>query len=232
MKQILPGLWQFTWPIGVNMYLIEDPDGLTLIDTSIPPAGNFVLKALAKRGSKPGDLKRILITHAHPDHFGALHMLKEATGAEVIASARETEVLEGRIDVPRSKGRIRLPETWMKPLVTVDRIVGGGDTLPDVMGGMMVVDTPGHAPGHITFWHPGKRVAISGDVLFNLFGLTLPPAIVTLDGEENKRSVGILAGLDADIVGFGHGPVVQNAALKIRAFARKKGITVVELQLA
>src|SRR5687768_12261974 len=162
MKQILPGLWQLTWPIGVNMYLIQDPDGLTLIDASIPPAGKPVLKALAKLGKQPRDLKRILITHAHPDHFGALHMLKEATGAQVIASAQETEVLEGRIDVPRSKGRIQLPETWVKPPVKVDRIVSGGDTLPEVMGGMMVVDTPGHAPGHITFWHPGKRVAITG----------------------------------------------------------------------
>jgi glyoxylase-like metal-dependent hydrolase (beta-lactamase superfamily II) len=232
MKQILPGLWQLTWPIGINMYLIEDSDGLTLVDTSVPPAGKRVLEALTKRGNKPADVKRILITHAHPDHFGALHMLKEATGAEIIAPTQEVDVLEGRVEVPRSKGRIRMPETWMEPAVHVDRLVNGGDTLPDVMGGMIAVYTPGHAPGHMAFWQPEKQLVIGGDLLFNVLGLSLPPAPMTYDGEENKRSVGILAGLNADIVCFGHGAVVQNAASKIRAFAQKKGIAVMEAQPA
>jgi glyoxylase-like metal-dependent hydrolase (beta-lactamase superfamily II) len=228
MKTIAPDLYLLTEPVLVNMYLIKDPDGLTLIDTSIPPAGKWVIKVLEKAGWKASDLKRILITHAHPDHVGGLKYLKEQTGARVYASAPEKEVIEGRIPVPSRKKWPHMPTTW-PPVSAVDQVICEGDVLPEVMGGMHVLDTPGHAPGHVTFWHPEKKIAIAGDVFFHVFGLGLPPGPLTVDMEENKRSIGRLAGLDIDILCLGHGaPIVVNTTDRVRQFAAKKGIKVQE----
>jgi len=223
MKQILPGVYTFTGlPVG-RVYLIEDPDGLTLIDTSVPPAAGSILKQIQSAGHKPQDIKRILITHGHPDHTGSLAKIKHESGAQVIASEIERPVIEGKIPVPvRLKG-FHPPKTMLRA-AQVDRTVVDGEMLPEVMGGLQVVFTPGHAPGHISFWQPQKRVLFTGDVIFNLPRLTLPWAFLTVDMEEDKRSIKKLVELNASVVCFGHGqPITENASEKLRAFAVKVG---------
>jgi glyoxylase-like metal-dependent hydrolase (beta-lactamase superfamily II) len=223
MQHIVPGLHSFTGLVVGRVYLIEDPDGLTLIDSSLPPAADRIIHQLGAMGRKPGDVKRILITHAHPDHVGGLPKLKQATGAQVIASELEKPVIEGKMPVPRRPSGLRPPSTTIKP-TPVDRVVKDGDVLSEVMAGLQVVFTPGHAPGHIAFWQPQQRILFCGDVIFHVAGLRLPFAMLTVDMAENKRSIRRLAGLEASIVCFGHGePVTQNTAQAIRVFAQKVG---------
>ena len=228
MKPILPGLYTFTGLITGRVYLIDDSDGLTLIDASIPPSAPKILKQIEGMGRKPTDVKRILITHAHPDHHGDLPALKKATGARVISSALEKPVIEGKQDVTRPdpstlKGisrLIRMPETFL-PASEVDQIIEDGEMI-EVMGGLQAVFTPGHAPGHMAFWQPEKRVLFCGDVLFHLIGVTLPPSFVTVDMDENKRSVRKIAKLSPEIVCFGHGnPLSQDATHTLLNFAQK-----------
>lgn len=231
MKQIIPGLSFFTGLMIGRVYLSQDPDGLTIIDTSIAASGAKILKQLAGAGHKPTDVKRILITHAHPDHVGALPALKRATGAQVIASPIERPVIEGLMAIPRPPPerfsalarRLRPPETRLEP-TPVDREVLDGELLPEIMGGLQVVATPGHAPGHLAFWQPERRVLFCGDVIFRLPNLRLPFAFFTVDMEENKCSIKRVAEMDPAIVCFGHGgPLTRDTALAIRAFARKVG---------
>lgn len=231
MKPIMPGVYMLTGMIVGRVYLIEDADGLTLIDASIPPSASAILKQIASLGRRPGDLKRVLITHAHPDHIGALPAIKQATGAQVIASSVERPVIEGKMPVPRVPREqlsgllkyMRPPETTPKP-TPVDREVNGGEVLAEVMGGLHVVSTPGHAPGHVSFWQPDKRLLFCGDVIFNAPSLRLPFSILTVDMKTNIQSVGRLAELDASTICFGHGqPMTQNTAQRIREFARKVG---------
>ncbi len=222
MKSIIPGLYLITRPMGVNMYLIEGPDGLTLIDTSLAFAAQGVLADIQSLGRQPVDLKRILITHAHTDHVGGLPELKRITGAEVITSELERPVIEGEIPIPRPSKGLRMPVTWFKR-VPVDRVVADCEVI-DSLGGLQVLFTPGHAPGHIAFWQPEKKVLIAGDVLFNVFGLSLPPSFLTVDMEEDRRSVQRIAALEPDILCLGHGkPLVHDTAARLRAFARKVG---------
>jgi glyoxylase-like metal-dependent hydrolase (beta-lactamase superfamily II) len=95
MKEIVPGVYTFEGLMAGRVYLLEGDEGLTLIDTSIGNAGSKILGQLEKAGHKAGDVKQILITHAHPDHVGSLKQLKAAMGAVVVASELEKPVIEG-----------------------------------------------------------------------------------------------------------------------------------------
>jgi len=141
----------------------------------------------------------------------------------VIASELEKPVIEGKMPIPRRPSGLRPPNTTLKP-TPVDRVVKDGDVLSEVMGGLRVVFTPGHAPGHLAFWQPTRRILFCGDVIIHAGGLRLPMALATVDMAEDKRSIKRLAELDASIVCFGHGgPLTRQAAQAIRDFARRVG---------
>jgi glyoxylase-like metal-dependent hydrolase (beta-lactamase superfamily II) len=223
MQEVVPGVYTFEGLMAGRVYLLEGDEGLTLIDTSIGNAGSKILGQLDKAGHKAGDVKQILITHAHPDHVGSLKQLKAATGAMVMASELEKPVIEGEMAVPRPSSGLRPPNTTFER-VEVDRVVADGETLAGVLGGLTAVWTPGHAPGHLSFWQPVRRILFTGDVIFNWPSLRLPFAMLTVDMAENIRSVGKVAALDAAVACFGHGkPVVTNTAEAIRGLARKVG---------
>lgn len=232
MKQIIPGLHMFTGLFFGRVYLIEDSDGLSIIDASLDSAPDKIIRQLKAAGHQPSDVKRILITHGHPDHIGGLPKLQQMTGAEVIASAIERPVIEGKTPIPRvAEDQLSGFAKWMRPKkdetmpgTPVDRVVEEGTMLPEVMGGLEVLETPGHSDGHLTFWQPERKIAFCGDVIMRMLRLSLPFAAFTVDMESNKRSIKRLAELDAQIICFGHGnPFVKDTAQTIRAFARKVG---------
>jgi glyoxylase-like metal-dependent hydrolase (beta-lactamase superfamily II) len=79
-----------------RVYVIEGNDGLTLVDTSIPGSLPLIEKDLQTAGHQLSDVKRILITHAHWDHYGGLAALKQATGAQIyVRGGYESSVLRG-----------------------------------------------------------------------------------------------------------------------------------------
>jgi glyoxylase-like metal-dependent hydrolase (beta-lactamase superfamily II) len=229
VKQILPHLHFVTGLLAGRVYVIADPDGLTLIDASIPPSVGPILNQIKGMGKTPRDVKRILITHAHPDHVGDLPKLKALTGAQIVASAIEQPVIEGKIPVPRVPWeKLRGPIKFRPPNVTfkptpVDVPLRGSETLP-VLGGLQAVFTPGHAPGHMAFWQPEKRLLFCGDVLFNAPKLSLPLAFLTVDMDEDKRSIRKVIDLEPEVVCFGHGEPLFNAAPRLREFGRTIGV--------
>jgi glyoxylase-like metal-dependent hydrolase (beta-lactamase superfamily II) len=155
----------------VNQYLIIDPDGLTLIDAGMARRGRRILKYIASLGHSAQDLERILVTHADEDHVGGLAALQAASGARVYASPIEAEALAAgrRSRELKASGLVRLflavTSPWFKVQpVVVDETVTDGQVLP-VLGGLQVVATPGHTPGHISLFAPAAGLLFTGDSL-------------------------------------------------------------------
>lgn len=231
MRKIIDRVFTFDGLIVGRVYLLEDDDGFTIIDSGLGLAARRVLRQLAGSGRSPSDVKRILITHGHTDHVGGLAALKEATGAQVIVSAYERVYIEGKKPIvgpkrdqvpPLARMMVSKPQTL--PPVLVDRVVTDGDVLTEVLGGLHVVSTPGHTPGHLAFWQPQMRILFCGDVVMNMIRLRLPFAAYTPDMKQNKRSIKRIVDLDPEIICFGHGPPFKtNAAARLRAFAAKVG---------
>ena len=107
----------------VNAYLVEEDDGLTLIDTALPRSEKAILAA-AERLGRP--IVRIVLTHAHQDHIGALDALHAALPeAEVLISARDARLLakDMTLDPGEEKGKLRggYPGAETKPTRTIGR---------------------------------------------------------------------------------------------------------------
>ena len=214
----------------VNLYLINDPDGLTVIDTGLARSGpKLVLKAIADMGRRPADLKRILITHADPDHTGGAAELKAKTGARIYASKIEAEAIEAGTTSREVQGGAFMKAVFsvmgkvMMPLAPahVDEIIMHGQVLP-VLGGLQVIATPGHTPGHVSFYAPAHHILIAGDSMNASSGsLKFEPAPVHWSYEKGCESVKVEAGLNARVVCCGHGHVIEGAPVAFPLGAEK-----------
>jgi glyoxylase-like metal-dependent hydrolase (beta-lactamase superfamily II) len=234
MQQIAERLFSFKNLLVGRVYCIVDTDGLTLIDCGLALATERVLRQLASAGYAPTDVKRILITHGHPDHIGGLPLLKAQTQAQVITSVDERPYVEGKLPVAQPMpehvpplARMMMPsKPQTMPGTPIDRTVTAGDILTEVMDGLQVIATPGHSPGHVSYWQPQRRILFTGDVVMRLPWLRLPFAGFTTDMAQNRRSVQSIAQLEPTMICFGHGlPMRENAAAQLKAFAAKAAPT-------
>lgn len=205
----------------VNLYLIDEsdgPNGLTLIDAGLAKSAvKLVMRKIAELGRQPSDLKRILITHADPDHYGGAAEIKAATGARLYASAGEAEAMhEGRASRKIGGGVLMtsamrlLERTIMKMTpVQVDDILVPGQVLP-ILGGLRVIATPGHAPEHVSFYAPAKRWLFAGDSLNASTGkIRWMKGAIQWDSTIGLASARMQLTLGATDFCCGHGSVVK-----------------------
>lgn len=226
LRPVVPGVYSVPGLGLGRVYCLGDADGITLIDAGLPGAGGLILRRLAAAGIAAKAVRRILVTHAHPDHAGGVAALQAMTEALVYSGAADRAAVEGRAPVPHRAGAAawalarRTGWSGRLPAARVDETLGEGDRLPNVLGGLRVLAVPGHTPGHLAFWQPERRLLFCGDVIVNGRGLRLPSPSWTVDMAEDVRSVARLAALDPAVVCTGHGPpLTQGAARLLRAFA-------------
>ena len=90
-----------------------------------------------------------------------------------------------------------------------------------VSGGLRVVHTPGHSPGHVSLLHEPTGVLVTGDALFNVRGIRYSPRALCTDPELNRKSADVLGDLDFEVAAFTHGPDIRHGARDaVRAFLR------------
>jgi len=209
--EIVPGVYQLKNAF-VNLYLIAEPTGLSLIDTGIRRSGpKLVMQAIAELGRKPAELKRILITHSDGDHTGGAQELKAATGATLYATPHDGQKMAQGLAGREASG----PLGWLAGSITKriapikaqtpDQWLEDGQELP-VLGGLRVIFTPGHTPGHVSFYSPTQQVLFAGDSLNTTRGkLRFTAGPFTWDFARGQESVRAQSRLGALVVCCGHG---------------------------
>ncbi len=230
-EEIVSGVYGISMAMGyVNAFLIAGEDGLALVDSGLPRRKDAILGVVAGIARQPADLKHILITHYHVDHMGSLADLKGACDAKSYVHPADSPVVRGDEPQPGPNpssllGKLAGPVLErLSPVPTaaaVDVEVQDGEELP-IAGGIKVLHTPGHTPGHLAFLLPAKKVLFVGDAADNVLRLGPPFGMYTVDPEQAKESIRKLAALEFDVACFGHGRVLKGEAhLRFRRLVEK-----------
>jgi glyoxylase-like metal-dependent hydrolase (beta-lactamase superfamily II) len=233
----------------VNFYLLEDPGGLVLVDGGLPGHLPQLRSHLEGAGRSLGDIRAVLLTHAHPDHTGVVAAARQA-GADVWVHERDAAALAGGA---RAANRLAKPERSLLPYlirrpstlrtiahvarmggltgskVTDSRTIDGDGPLKDVPGRPRVVTLPGHTPGSVGYLFADRGLLFTGDALVTYDGLTgyRGPAVAsrafTHDSRAALASLAALDAINADLLLPGHGEPFTGAPADAAAQARSAG---------
>ncbi|CAN5243238.1 MBL fold metallo-hydrolase [soil metagenome] len=243
LEQVADGVHRLTDGI-VNGYLIEDDDGITILDTTWPRNWSGVEGAIHDIGRSLEQVRAVVLTHGHPDHVGAAEHARRTLGVPVHAHRREVDRARGTARgaspfalVPGLLPHLWRPSafafvlhatrhgfmnpTWVGEVTPFD----DEDELP-VPGRPRPVATPGHTQGHTAFHLADRGVLFSGDALVTLDVLTreegprLLPDALNGDSGQARSSLAALEGLDADVILPGHGEPWRGAPAEAAAQAR------------
>ncbi len=209
MNQLAEDVCQLKgWPKNaINVNLVGD----VLIDAATRQAEKRIMRQIAGR-----TVTAHALTHAHPDHQGSSHAICEALEIPLWCGQGDVPAMEtpGAIVNPKAPGWLNALQGrfWTGPAHPVARALHEGDDV----AGFTVLETPGHSPGHVSFWRESDRVLIVGDVLGNMHfitgmpGLHLPPDLFTPDPARNRESARRLAELRPALACFGHGAPLRD----------------------
>ena len=236
-SRVSEGVYQLKVPVPfplkfVASYLVEGPDGWTVIDPGFdyPTAREVWGSAVEEIGlNLDRDVARIIVTHLHPDHIGLARWLQDRSGAPVWMLEREIEnarhvwdpergtedfvnhMMRGGMD-PETAGAtagttrlgVRVPERLV-PLLPGDTIELGGSEA-------RVVHTPGHSDFHFVLHDERRQLLFAGDHLLlhitpniGLWTYTAPRPL-----ERYLDSITRLRGMDVSLVFPGHGPLFHD----------------------
>jgi glyoxylase-like metal-dependent hydrolase (beta-lactamase superfamily II) len=245
-ERVLPGVWRLRMPLpwpGVphgNAFAVAADGGIVLFDTGYADSdGTRQLDlALAQVGFALTDVRLLVCTHAHADHYGLAGPIVDAAGCElwmhpawehIKASADDPDAaLDRRIEVARQSG---VPEAALAQYeasrrgapsgiaraVSPDRELVPGVQIETDLGTWDVHETPGHAPSHVVFHEPQSGLLISGDHVlgrvspFFDYGHTPDPV------GEFLESLEVVSALDTGLCLAGHGRPFRDVLAKAEA---------------
>jgi glyoxylase-like metal-dependent hydrolase (beta-lactamase superfamily II) len=202
----------------VSCYLVEEDDGITLVDAALPYSVKGILQTASSMG-KP--ITRIVLTHAHGDHIGALDALaQQLPEAKLYISERDNRLLVG--DRSLIDGEPVLPVRGGVPKpnqirTQADVLLRDGDRV----GSLQAIDAPGHTPGSMAFLDIRSGALLAGDAFHNRAGLTVSshlrlrfpfPAMATWSKDLAVASAKRLLELQPTLLAVGHGPMLRNPA--------------------
>jgi len=198
----------------VNCYLVEEEDSLTLIDAAMPYSVKGIRKAATKIG-KP--ITRIVLTHAHSDHVGALDGLKQLLpDVKVYISKRDAKLLAGDSTLEANEGNLPIKGGVPKNVTTrPDVLLHEGDRI----GSLLAIATPGHTPGSMAFLDTRDHAMIAGDAMQIRGGIAVSgqfvplfpfPAMATWNKEVAIESAMKLVQHKPTLLAVGHGNLLVN----------------------
>ena len=224
--------------VMVNVYFLNAPPGgrldrWVLVDAGLPISTQAIRQAAARLHGRGVAPEAIVLTHAHSDHVGALATLAREWDVPVYAHPLEIPYLTG-------KAAYAPPDPWVgglmaltSPLLSRGPINLGGRVLPlpldhsvPFLPDWQWLETPGHSPGHVSYFRSADRTLIAGDafvttkqesllsVATQAQGVFGPPKYFTHDWQAAERSVKTLADLDPRVAATGHGTPMSDDRLR------------------
>lgn len=254
-REPVPGVFRLVLSLpfpglrNVNAYLLEDESGSTLVDCGIyqpHPSGNHgwddLVAALAAADAQPQDVRRLIVTHPHADHYGMAGRFVDMTSCELWMHAdvgveldlyRDPESARESVRatlVRHGVGELELDEItafedW-RPFVSriaeTDHPVTEGETVTVAERTWTVLHTPGHSRSHICLWSESDGILISGDHLLP----AITPHIDLERGPDDDPlgeflvSLEKIEELEPELVLPGHGRPFDDGAQRARVNAR------------
>jgi glyoxylase-like metal-dependent hydrolase (beta-lactamase superfamily II) len=222
--------------------LLWDRQNVILMDAGLPGMVPKFFEAMALAGVPLGRLTRVIITHHDLDHIGSLKELQQNVPhhVEVMAHAEEVPYIQGERrplkmtpemlakmeeqmkDLPEEKRQAMqaMAESWKTLKVKVDKTLEDGEELP-YCGGIQVIHTPGHTPGHLCLYLPKSKTLIAGDALFIENGILAPsPSFINADTPAALASLKRLKQYDiANVIAYHGGLFRYDCNMRIAQIA-------------
>lgn len=229
---------------AVNWLLVTDDTGVLLIDAGYPGDRVDVLASLGALGYRAGDVRAVLLTHAHIDHLGSAIWLAKTYRTPVYCHPDEVghakrEYLE-QVSPLRVAVQLWRPSwaTWSMHVVRSDGLSREGipaaapltgDIAAGLPGQPVPIPTPGHTRGHCSYLVDGVLASgdalVTGHAVLARTGPQLLPALFSHNQGDCLRSLAALGLLDTEILAPGHGGVwrgpIQEAAERAIKLARR-----------
>ncbi len=192
VEQIRPGLWVVPVPIPMNslryvlVYVFATERGAYLIDAgwNTDEAFDALTEGLRQAGFAMSDVRGVMVTHIHPDHYGLAGRIREASGAWISLHPADARLIQSRYIDPDELLKM-VSASLTRAGASDDELVGIGaasmpvrgfvqPTLPDVLiedgdrpdvpgWNLRAIHTPGHSPGHLCFYLAEQRLMLTGD---------------------------------------------------------------------
>ncbi|WP_379153941.1 MBL fold metallo-hydrolase [Paenibacillus sp. sgz5001063] len=163
--------------IILNSTVVWDEHMAILIDAGFCGHGPQILEGMRRAGVPAERLSAVILTHQDIDHIGGVQELMELVGRPltVYAHALDQPHIEGAVPLLKRELPPQLQHMFDLPYqVKVNHTLMDGDVL-DCCGGVEVIYTPGHTPGHISLYVQSSRILIAGDALPSADGELQPP---------------------------------------------------------
>lgn len=188
--EVSPGIWLIRLPLPfpvatVNCYLIRGREGYLLLDCGLKTRAcrEALAAALSSLGVAWSDIRQLVLSHIHPDHFGLAAEIQKVSGAEVLMHADEARgmtpdyfdhdfflrhsawLAENGVPPDESDQIAQASEGIAEfvEIVKADRTLADGDRLPVAGGELETLWVPGHSPGLLTFYFSARRLYFSTD---------------------------------------------------------------------
>ena len=207
--------------------ILRDDKEMILIDCGYPKFLTLIEEYATKNNIDLSNLTKLIITHHDFDHMGSAADLKSKyPNIKILGSSKDEKYISGKEKSLRLQQAEsiydNLPEeqkegalNFHKLLESIDNVdidikLNDGDTF-DWCGGIEIIETPGHMPGHISIYIKESRTLIAGDALViedNKLAIANPQ--YTLDMREAKKSINKLLKYDIDKVICYHGGIYQS----------------------
>jgi glyoxylase-like metal-dependent hydrolase (beta-lactamase superfamily II) len=229
----------------IHPVIVNDQDDWTLIDTGMPGLAEDILSFVEQAGISKKPLRTIILTHQDIDHIGGFPGFLDESGEasfDVYAHEDDRDTIDGKVGLLKfppenltaelatlpGEVRISFENVFIRPSKpNVKQLLTDGMTLP-MGGGLTVIHTPGHTPGHVSLYHHASKTLIASDALVIDNGELLPSSpYSTVNMEQALQSLEKFTPFDIEAVVCYHGGLMRgDINQKIKALiARNQSIS-------